>query len=229
MKTNRVKAKCIVAKSDKLLRDFICNFLKEQELEIVGATEEGVDTIKMLLETQPDLLIAGAELSGISGLDLASWISQQRLKTKTIIFSKVKSPTLVDFYKSKKLDGLLFFDDGTDEFSHCLDLVLKGKSYMSKQVGEICNSASASEHHKYSQLRSLSSTEMKILWKVSLHMSIRQMAESLSVSPNTVNNHLANIRKKLKLNGAHSIVKYALSIKHKLIEVGGTVWIKQEI
>lgn len=230
MKAYKVKTKCIVAKTDKLLSDFICNFVKEKDLELVGRAENGIDAIKLLLETKPDLLIVGDELSGISGLDLAAWIKHNKLQTKTIIFSRNKSSILVDGYKDQKINGLLFSDDGLDEFSCCLDFVLQGKSFMSKQAGEILKkSAAKCEIFNNGKHRNLTAAEIKILWHLASHMTIKQIAESLSVSPYTINNHMANVRQKLKLSGHHSLAKYALSIRHKLMEVEGTVCFKQDI
>lgn len=229
MKRNRAKIKCIVAKSDKLLRDFICIFIEEKGIELVGKAENGIDTIKLMLDNKPDLLIAGAELQGISGPDLSVWIRQHELKTKVIIFSRIKSPTLVECYSENKLDGLLFFDDGVEEFSLCLDAVLMGKSYISEEASKFRISDGFSKQRDRAKQPSFSPTELKVLWELSLHLSIKQIAEKLSVSPNTVNNHLANMRQKTKLKGAHSLLKYALSIKHRLIEVDGSVWFRQDV
>ncbi len=62
----------------------------------------------------------------------------------------------------------------------------------------------------------LSRTELKILWHVAQYKSMKQVAESLFISPNTVNNHLAKIREKLNLKGTKVLLQYALSIKDKL-------------
>lgn len=65
----------------------------------------------------------------------------------------------------------------------------------------------------------VTSTELRVLWYMSEHMSTKQIATNLFISPNTVNNHLANIRKKLNLNGRGVLLRYALSIKDKLLSL----------
>jgi len=50
-----------------------------------------------------------------------------------------------------------------------------------------------------------------------------EIAEELFISPHTVNNHVANIRRKLDLQGRGVVLKYALAIKHRLVEVDGKV------
>jgi DNA-binding CsgD family transcriptional regulator len=62
----------------------------------------------------------------------------------------------------------------------------------------------------------LTPMELKVLWHTALLKSIKQIAKELSLSPHTVNNHQAGIRKKLNLIGRNSLVQYAVDNKERL-------------
>lgn len=96
----------------------------------------------------------------------------------------------------------------TDE---ALSIIQSRLSSISKQA------KSANENINASDLQKLSSIELSVLWHTACHKSVKEIAEKLSLSPNTVNNHQANLRKKLNLFGRSTLLKYALGVKSKLI------------
>jgi DNA-binding CsgD family transcriptional regulator len=65
-------------------------------------------------------------------------------------------------------------------------------------------------------LSTLSSTELQILEHVANHKSMKDIATELEISPNTVNNHQSNIRRKLSLSGRSSLLQFALGLKKYL-------------
>lgn len=71
-------------------------------------------------------------------------------------------------------------------------------------------------------LKKLSPIELKVLWHASSLKSIKQIAKELNLSPHTVNNHQANIRKKLNLRGRNALVQYAVSVMGKLKDLNFT-------
>lgn len=76
-------------------------------------------------------------------------------------------------------------------------------------------------------LSKLSQSELKVLWYVSQLKSVKEIAELLFISPNTVNNHEANIRHKLYLHGANSLQQFAQSVKGMLFLQNGVVELKK--
>lgn len=68
-------------------------------------------------------------------------------------------------------------------------------------------------------MEKISSVESVILYHTACHKSVKEIAEELSISPHTVNNHQANLRKKLNLFGRNELLKYALTVKSKLTRI----------
>jgi DNA-binding NarL/FixJ family response regulator len=116
--------------------------------------------MKLLIEQSPDILIVGADLEGVNGLDLVGYILEKKLHTKSILFSRDKSPALLIKAKQLRVAGLLFADDGRPELSRCLEMVMAGNSYVSpgvekrllERAGRVLSGSG------------LTTAELKILW-----------------------------------------------------------------
>ncbi len=227
------KLTVIIAKSDKLLCDLLCGYVNEKGLTVIGQACTGLDAFKLLIEKSPKIIIVGAELSGgLQGVDIATYICENSLSTKLILFSKDKSQAILAKAERNNVSGILFFDDGQAELSDCIDSILEGNIYRSPQVEKVLSqSMNTCEYQKeigsilYSKLTPV---ELKVLWLVSQHLSVRQIGEELFISHHTVSNHQSNIREKLAIKGHGSLLQYALSIKDRLVEANGQVWIRPE-
>lgn len=226
------KPTVLVAKSDNLLRDLLCGYVKQKGLHLIGQAITGIEAFKLLVEKSPNIVIVGAELSGLQGVDIAAYIYENNLSTKSILFSKDKSKAMLSKAEQYKVSGILFFDDGQAELSACIDSILNGNNYRSPQVEETRLSLTEIDEHQKERngipVQKLSPIELKVLWLVSKHLSIKQIGERLFISHHTVNNHQSNIREKLTIKGHGSLLQYALSIKDRLIEANGQVWMKPE-
>lgn len=201
----------LIVKSDKLLNELLCEFVKSEGLTLIENVFKGADAIPVLKEKIPDLLIAGMEMEGQNGIDLTFKVQEDKLPTKTILFSRRKNFSIVKMAFYLKVNGFLFYDDGLDEFSKCIKTVLSGKSFMSTGVEQFLRTSRDELKREKSLKKDLTPTELKVLWYVSQHLSIKQIAERMYISPHTVNNHLSNIREKLGLRGRGSLLKYVLS------------------
>ena len=219
-----------VAKTDRLLCEFLCDFVRSHDFELIGPAVNGIEAAALLNDRSPDLMIVGADLDGIRGIDLAAYINQENLATRLILFSRDKSSELVSKAEQFHVAGLLFADDGLQELRKCLESVVRGQTYRSPQaVAVLCSAAPANGamcFKYYAALLLLSKTELKIIWWTSQHLSIKEISEKLFISGRTVINHQASIRQKLNLKGHGALVKFALSVKDELVHADGVVWLR---
>ncbi len=65
--------------------------------------------------------------------------------------------------------------------------------------------------HPIVQLLSLQ--EQRVLFYLSQELSSKQIADSLNISPETVDTHRRNIRRRLKLEGPQALLLYA--VRHR--------------
>jgi DNA-binding CsgD family transcriptional regulator len=59
-------------------------------------------------------------------------------------------------------------------------------------------------------------SERNVLKLIAKNMSSKEIAEELSISPKTVDNHRTNICTKLDIHGSHSLLRFLLENKSLL-------------
>ena len=63
---------------------------QEQSLEVIGSTGSGMDAIKLIEKTEPDIIIMDLVLAGVDGLDVLEQLSQsqwERKRPMVIVYS----------------------------------------------------------------------------------------------------------------------------------------------
>ena len=77
--------KVLIADDHALLRQGIKGVLDfEDDIEVVGETEDGQDTLAKTLVLQPDILLLDLNMPGLSGMEVCRQLLAARSKAKII-------------------------------------------------------------------------------------------------------------------------------------------------
>ena len=186
-------------------------------VEVVGQSHREVDITNAILREEPDFAILEENNPQIHGFRVAKMLRKEGIKTRFISFLPRHDTRLIReaFYSS--VSSIIFSDDGITELAECfsaLGILSKEQSRtLTQDYGEL-KSDSAQD-----LLNTLTPCQLKILALVTRHMTMPEIAKELYISRHTVNNHISNIRKRLKLKGRGVILKYALENQHRLSEI----------
>ena len=112
-----------------------------------------------------------------------------------------KQPSLSLFREFDHFDGLLTLDE-TPVLLDCLRSIELNKQYISLNLEGF--------HPLNPKLSLLNNIERLVVFLISKGMSTKQIAEQLHRSPKTIENKRYSICRKMDLNGANSLLKYAL-------------------
>ncbi|WP_418603535.1 response regulator [Hwangdonia sp.] len=186
--------------------------------EVTMEVENGQDVLNHI--DKADYFILDLEMPVLDGVKALDVIKQDYPEKKVVLLTNCMDiPTLIKA-KSLKPHGFLFKDGMHEEIKICLNELKKGNFYTGR------NCKSFFERHKEDiietenlirDLKALTKTEIKILYKISENLSTSEIAEVLFNSPKTIDNHRTNIAKKLDISGYNNL--QAVAINHKsLIE-----------
>jgi DNA-binding NarL/FixJ family response regulator len=117
------------------------------------------------------------------------------------------------------VDGYLLKDSASQELVKCVETVINGKKYVSPNIESFLTEHLAQVGSEAIRLIKsvLTPTEKVILKLVAEGKTSNEIATLLFVSPNTIENHRANINKKLKLDGGkNALLKFAFEHKNFL-------------
>jgi two-component system, NarL family, response regulator DegU len=187
--------------------------------EFCGEAKNGLEAYQLIIRLLPDLAILDLEMPILTGLDVCQKVLSEKHNTRFIILTMHKDRHFFDDAMQKGVLGYLLKDNAVEELVACIKAVAEGRKYVSPGIEKYLVQHTASEQFP-AEIRvcfdTLTPTEKIIIKLVAQSSTSQEIADNLFVSQNTIENHRANITKKLKLEGKNSLLKFALRYKNLL-------------
>lgn len=121
--------KVLVADDQNIVRQGLEMMLKDvREIELVGYACDGKETLRLIEETLPDILVLDVEMPDISGLTLTRQLASQSIATKVIILSAYEKNAYVAEALDAGAKGYLSKDAILEDLSWAIQLVYRGYS-----------------------------------------------------------------------------------------------------
>ncbi|GAA3556054.1 response regulator transcription factor [Snuella lapsa] len=182
--------------------------------KVVMEAENGQDVIDQV--ECADYFILDLEMPVVNGIRALEHIKTRHPEKRVVLLTNsMDIPTLIRA-KNLKPNGFLFKDGMHEEIKICLNELKKGNYYWGRNCRaffERHESDIVDTEHLMENLKDLTKTEIKILFKISENLSTQEIAEALFNSPKTIDNHRTNIAKKLDISGYNNL--QAIAIKNK--------------
>lgn len=214
MKTQMMNAYRIVLADDHIiLRDGIKHIILEKpDLEVVGEATDGLELLLLLNKQDADMVLLDISMPGMRGLEAAREIKSCYPKMKIIILTMHKKQSYIQNALAAGVHGYLLKESTGDELLEAITCVRNGGSYISKSLSWELTSEMISFYQEGKKQRKdiLTTREKEVLKLVAEGRESREIASVLFISINTVNNHRANLIKKLKIKKSVDLVKYAI-------------------
>lgn len=208
------KYTAIVADDHPIFRKGLVEILNgTDDLEIVAELPDGMQAYQSIVAKRPDLAILDIEMPGLSGLDVCRKVMSEKSDTKFIVLTMHRDKNFFNDAMRIGVLGYLLKDHAISDLINCVKSVLQGQRFVSPDLEDLLV---LNDQKNIAELSLLTPTEKVILKLVAESKTSAEIAQLLFVSPNTVDNHRANMVKKLKLEGKNSLLKFAMEYKHLL-------------
>ncbi len=202
--------KIIVADDHPLLRAGLVQTInKEVDMKVHAEAGSGEELLSKVSDENFDVAILDIELPGRNGIETLMELRSQGSKLPVIILSA----------KSEERFGVRAIQAGANSYiskedhkTNLVDAIRKvkgGKKFITAKLSEILaeniDSSSSKPLHE-----NLSNRELEVMHHIALGKPVSEIAETLSLSINTVNTYRARILEKLRLENNTQIAIYAL-------------------
>jgi len=191
-----------------LLREAIKKSIEEVPgLKVIGEARDGVDLMRLLSRTTPDLIILDISMPNLPGLDAAKIIKARNPDIKILILTMHKSGEFLRRALAVGIEGYLLKENALADLVTAIETIRRGGNYISSLLG---GKILREEIGLRLSGEVLSPREIEILKLVAQGKSSKEIADSLSLSIMTVYNHRVNIKNKLNLKKNAELVRYAI-------------------
>jgi DNA-binding NarL/FixJ family response regulator len=193
---------------------------REDDLDIVGEADDPRSALDASLETSPDIILMDLSLPAPGGIEATQRIKRELPSTGIIMLAvEEDEDALFDAIKAGAA-AFILKDVGPDDLVTIIRRVHNGEYLINDKV--FAKPAVASRVLKefrelavYGQeaqpiFAPLSPREVEILDNIAQGMTNKQVAYALSISEQTVKNHMSSILRKLSVNDRTQAVVYAM-------------------
>lgn len=214
------KTSIIIADDHPIVRSGLRQIIETDERFVVlGEADDGVEAVRMIEYTRPDVAILDVDMPNMDGLQTAREIGRRSLAVKTIFLTIHSEEDLFHSAMDLGAHGYLLKQSAISEIVPAIKAVSEGNFYVTPLLTAFLlkrRSTSRGNSAEPKLLERLTKTELQILKMIANYKSSKAIAEELYIHFRTVQNHRNNIARKLEITGHNALLKYALDHKNEI-------------
>lgn len=203
----------IIADDHVILRDGIKRIIEESpDLHVVGEASDGMELLRLLGGTKCDMVILDISMPILRGIEATREIKKSQPSVKILILTMHKKSDYIYNALAAGADGYLLKESTGDELNTAIETIREGGTYVSKALtrdltDDLVQFSRGVLEPKRDQL---TNREKEVLKLIAEGKTSKEIASLLFISIYTVNNHRANISKKLQMKKTADLVRYAI-------------------
>lgn len=209
-----------LADDHKILREGIKSILeRESDILITGEAEDGLSTVKLVNQLQPNVVILDIAMPKLNGLEAIRQIHHNNPNVKIIILTMHDNEEYIRQTLASGAMGYILKDAAAHELIDAIRTVNRGEAILSPAITSlvIANYLRWGNQETENSSDNLSAREREILQLIAEGHTNKQIADILCISIKTVQTHRLNLMKKLDLHDRGELIKYA--IQKKIIDI----------
>ncbi|MEA4906299.1 MAG: response regulator transcription factor [Chloroflexi bacterium] len=199
----------MLADDHPVVRTGIRNLIeKAVDIEVVGEASTAGETLKMVMEFQPDILLLDMELPDAKGTDVAMQLQQSNSKVKILALSAYDDPVYIRELLELGASGYLMKEEAPDTILDAIRGVAHGEQgWVSRQIAAQMVSWVRGDENDGSKL---TSREFDVLRLVVEGRTNQNIAANLGISEKTVEKYMDAIFTKLGVASRVEAAVYAV-------------------
>ena len=198
----------ILADNQELTRFALESLLKRDEENVVYKASDKAGLVELLKEHESAVVILDYTMFDFSDEDQLLIVAERfSLSEWLLISEELTSRFLRRVVYASHQFSIVFKDGPLQEVREALDAVGCHQRYISQRALEVIISQQQEEEEQPSVL---TATETEIVKAIAQGKTTKEIANERFSSVHTITTHRKNIFRKLGINTAHKVVKYAL-------------------
>ena len=215
MKRNQTKkrARIVIVDDHPAVREALVSRIGRQpDLEVCGEAADMGEALRLIADTQPDLVVIDISLKTGSGIDLIKRIKDRNDSVRMLVWSMHSESLYAERALRAGALGYINKDQATDKIVEAIRRVLEGKVFLSEALAEKMLQRSVGAGRKEvarSPLDTLADRELEVFRLIGEGVKTGEVADRLHLSIKTVETYRDRIRQKLDLSDGTELAHYA--------------------
>lgn len=191
--------KLLIVDDHEVVRRGIEDLLKDSGVEIVAIVNDGEHVVEQVKAKHPDAILLDVRMNNVDGLAALDLLRHDFPDVPVVMFSSYDNPTYIA--RSVALGASDFVLKG-DSREQILTAIQRAAQKQGPAADSLLNRTriamdtdSSNQAEKFDL--PLTAREMQVLRHIALGLSNKEIAQSLSISVETVKEHVQNILRKL--------------------------------
>lgn len=206
----------VIVDDHAIMREGLSQVLaQEPGLAVTGTSGDGRQSLKLIGELRPDVVILDISMPGLNGIEVARQVRELWPACAVVMLSMHASSEYVFQAMEAGARGYLQKESSARDIVDAVRAVAAGRRYLGPGIAEVVAEHLASRKAGDHPLALLSRREREILQLVAEGHSSAEIGALLFLSPKTVDSYRSRLMGKLGLADVPALVKFA--IRHGVI------------
>lgn len=211
------RLRVVLAEDHHVVRAAIAHFLAEEaDIDVVGEVADATRLPDAVRTLQPDVLLLDAHMPGHKVIETARTLRKNHPKVQILVLSAYDRKEYVVGLLGAGAVGYVLKDDPSETLVQAVRAAASGKRWLSPRVADVLVESAANDNG--TKREELTERETEVLRLMASGLRNERIAEKLSITAQTVKNHVRNIFGKLGVETRVEAVLYAIG--RGLIEAG---------
>ena len=199
----------VLADDHDIVRDGLKMLLElEEEFEIVGTASTGREALELCRVKNPHVIVLDLDMPDMDGMDVAKQLQSESSPVKIIILTMHCTEKYAVRLLINGVSAFVPKNTPGDELPGIIRQVMTGKTFVPEDMREAVISNMVSQSRKKSP--ELTDRELQVFAAYAKGKERAEIANSLHISPRTVDAHKQNIMEKLGSDNMADLIKAAI-------------------
>lgn len=203
----------LIADDHEVVRSGLKSLFEDEGFQIVAEATDGDEAVKLAAEHKPQVAILDVRMGAADGLAALSQIRQQSPDTAVLIFSTYDNPTYLARALALGAHGYVLKGARGPDLAQAVRRAASGETVWTREEMRRVSGVTPAAFDQFDV--ALTKREAEVLKQIALGLTNKEIALALSISYETVKEHVQHVLRKIGVSDRTQAAVWA--VRHGLV------------